>query len=136
MTRPQVTVGNLPLPGALLRAIQEGSWKPSVESSTVAAVFADEPDWVEFYNLEAMLIQNRSFQTKSQEEIAEEVPGSDGGLGCDPSLAVIIGSLGADMPIVLDYRDDRVNPRVIYLGLDGWRKIADDFDALARMLAI
>lgn len=136
MTRPQATVGHLPLPGSLFRAIQEGRWKPPAGSRAVAEVFADEPDWVEFYNLETMLIQNRSFQTKSQEEIAEEVPGSDGGLGCDPSLAVIIGSLGADMPIVLDYRDDRLNPRVIYLGLDGWRKIADDFDGLARLLAI
>jgi hypothetical protein len=78
----------------LLRAIGEGRWKPPEDPSIVGNVFGDEPDLVEFYDVEAMRAQNRVFQTKSQDDIAEEVPGSAGGIGCDPSLAVIIASLG------------------------------------------
>jgi hypothetical protein len=131
-----VQIGDLELPADLQQAIGEGRWKPPEDSSIVANVFGDEPDLVEFYDVEAMRTQNRVFQTKSQDDIAEEVPGSEGGVGCDPSLAVIIGSLGADMPIVLDYRHDQVRPRVIYLGPEGWRQIATDFEALSRALGI
>ena len=131
-----VKIGSLHLPAALQRAIGEGRWKPPENASIVANIFGDEPDLVEFYDVEAMRAQNRVFQTKSQADIAEDVPGSDGGVGCDPSLAVIIGSLGADMPIVLDYRHDQVRPRVIYLASEGWREIARDFEALSRSLGV
>ncbi|MEO3975623.1 hypothetical protein [Streptomyces sp. CAU 1734] len=57
------------------------------------------------------------------------------GLGVDPELALLIGDLGADMPIALDYRRHGLAPRVIYLGSRGWVEVADDFDAFSEMIS-
>ena len=131
-----VSVGGLALPGALLEAIGGNRWKPPENVDLIGEVFGDEPDWPQFYDVATMTRQNRFFQNMSVEELEESVPGSHQGLGVDPALAVLIGSLGADMPIVLDYRPSRNNPRVIYLARDGWREVAPDFGALCQRLGL
>lgn len=136
MNESTTRVGNLPLPGALLQMIRDGRWMPPRELATIADVFRDEPDEPHFYDLPAMLRQNQSFQGKSQADLAEMVFGSDRGLGINPALAVLVGDLGADMPIALDYRADKVNPRVIYLGSEGWYEVAPDFETLVQWLSI
>jgi hypothetical protein len=129
-------VGGLPLPGALLEAIADGRWKPPANMETIANVFGDEPDWPQFYDLPTMSAQNRSFQQRSQADLAELIPGSDGGIGISPNRAVLIGDLGADMPIALDYRTSETEPCVIYLGPDGWREVASDFRSLSERLGL
>lgn len=59
-----------------------------------------------------------------------------GGVGVDPALSVLIGDLGIDSPIVLDYRLDRRAPRVVYMRLDGWHVVAKDFDELIARLGL
>ncbi len=130
------SVGDMPLPGSLLETIKTGRWRPPQNEDLIRAVFGDDPDWPQFYDLETMARQNRFFQTKSEAQLNEEVVGSSEGLGINPALAVIIGSLGADMPIVLDYRVDPARPRVIYLASDGWREVATDFETLKHRLAL
>lgn len=134
MKEPITGIGDLPLPAALLEAVDKGRWRLPQDTEKLARVFRDEPDGPHFYDVATMVRQNQSFQGKSQVEVADMVPGADGGLGVDPALAVFIGDLGADMPIALDYRTNETNPRVIYLGSEGWYEIAPDFDTLTRLL--
>ncbi|MFB7944014.1 hypothetical protein ACFC6L_03760 [Kitasatospora phosalacinea] len=54
------------------------------------------------------------------------------GLGVDPERVWLIGSLGADLPIALDFRTEP--PRVLFLAVPGWRVVAEDFDALWERL--
>jgi hypothetical protein len=65
--------------------------------------------------------------------------------GISPELSVDIGDfeLGSDSPILLDYREDRLNPIVIRLkwrkslGLPNiWVRCADSFDEFADMLGL
>jgi hypothetical protein len=129
-------IGGLPLPAALLRAIGNGAWKPPQDAEVIRNVFGDEPDWTQFYDLPTIVRQNQFFQSKSQAEVEGEVPGSGDGMGISPPFAVLIGSLGADMPIALDYRLSRIVPRVIYLGAEGWREIAPNFEGLLTRLGL
>src|SRR5947208_3662821 len=105
----KVAVSGLALPDSLLHTIETGRWKVPSNSRLIADVFGDEPDGPQFYDLPSMTVQNQSFRTMSTEEIYG-APNKES-LGIDASLAVLIGDLGADMPIALDYRVNRENPR-------------------------
>jgi hypothetical protein len=83
-----------------------------------------------------MARQNERFKSRSPAELAGDVFGAQRGLGIDPALAVLIGDLGADMPIALDFRTSRTRPRVLYFGADGWREVAPDIDTLLRRLGL
>jgi hypothetical protein len=131
-----VSVGGLDLPGALLEAIDGGRWNPPEDADRMRDVFRDEPDWPKFYDVPSMVRQNQFFQNASVAELERDVPGSSGGLGVDPALTVLIGDLGADTAIALDYRLSRDNPRVIYLAEDGWREVAPDFETLCQRLGL
>ena len=136
MSESGADVGGLTLPESLLHAIDGGRWKPPGDVQLLREVFADEPDWPQFYDVATMVRQNQKFQKKSASELEDQVPGSSLGLGIEPGLAVLIGSLGADMPIALDYRSERENPRVIYLAEDGWHEVAPTFEELGRRLSL
>lgn len=136
MSESVVSVGGLALPRALLEVIGGNRWNPPEDVDLIRDVFGDEPDWPQFYDLATMKRQNQFFQNVSAAELEEDIRGSRRGLDVDPVLAVLIGSLGADMPIALDYRPSRNNPRVIYLAGDGWREVAPDFGALCQRLGL
>lgn len=122
----QVRIGTLPLPAELVEAIDAGRWRPPADEALLAEVFRDRPDGPQFYDVPTMRRQNRFFQTMPPERVP----------GLDPAHAVIIGDLGADMPIVLDYRPDPAVPRVRYLRADEWLDIAPDLPALLRTLGL
>jgi len=126
-------VGGLPLPQALLQAIRDGRWRPPQDLETIENVFGDEPDGPQFYDLPTIVRQNKSFRRMSPEDAYDD--GAEG-VGIVPGSAVLIGDLGADMPIALDYRLSLDNPRVLYLAQSGWTEVAESFDALAGLLRI
>jgi hypothetical protein len=128
-----LVVGGLPLPQALLQAIGDGRWRPPRDLETIENVFGDEPDGPQFYDLPTIVRQNQSFQRMAPAVACDD---GDQGVGIDPGLAVLIGDLGADMPIALDYRLSQENPRVLYLGQSGWTEVAEDFDVLVGLLRI
>ncbi|MFE1319847.1 hypothetical protein [Kitasatospora phosalacinea] len=49
-----------------------------------------------------------------------------------PERLRLIGSLGADLPIALDFRTEP--PRVLFLAVPGRRVVAGDFDAFRERL--
>lgn len=127
-----VEVGGLVLPDALVHAMHEGGWTRSKNVETLRRVFGDEPDGPMFYDLPTMLRQNVTFQASSPDEVYGEV--SESSVGVLPPKAVLVGDLGADMPIALDYRDSPGRPRVIYLGPSGWVEVAPSIEALLTEL--
>lgn len=136
MDAAPASIGNLALPRELMIAIDVGRWLPPHDDRIISDVFGDEPDDPRFYDLPTMTRQNQRFQSRSQAELASDIIGAQRGLGIDPALAVLIGDLGADMPIALDYRTSDTRPRVIYFGADGWREVAPDIDTLLRRLGL
>jgi hypothetical protein len=136
MDAASASIGNLAVPRELVNAIDDGRWIPPQDDRIITDVFGDEPDDPRLYDLPTMARQNQRFQSKSQVALASDIPGAQRGLGIDPTLAVLIGDLGADMPIALDYRTSETRPRVIYFGADGWHEVAPDIETLLRRLGL
>jgi hypothetical protein len=99
-------------------------------------VFGDPPEHPQFYDLAEIRRQNASWQQVTVEQ-AFGVPDPGASVGVEPRLSVVIGDLGPDMPIVLDYRISRDEPRILYLGFrphPSWSVVAVDFASLIRLL--
>ncbi|MEV0830125.1 hypothetical protein [Nonomuraea rubra] len=125
-TDREVRIGGLPLPESLIAIIDHGRWEPPEDEGLIEEVFRDHPDGPQFYDIPTMIRQNHSFQRMALGEM----------FGIDSSRAVIIGDLGADMPIVLDYSIDPAIPRVRYLRINEWLDVAPSIDDLLLMLRI
>jgi hypothetical protein len=136
MSGPDHRIGGLLLPSVLLKAIEDGRWEPRTARRAYLSVFGEEPDDPRCYGLAEMARQNKRFQQWTQDDLVRYLYVGKLGLGIDPALAVIIGDLGTDSPVTLDYRLDRDNPRVLYLKDDGWYEVAADFATLERLLGI
>ncbi|MEO3844539.1 SMI1/KNR4 family protein [Streptomyces sp. B22F1] len=127
-------VMGLPLPEPLTRALREGRWAALQESPNIADVFADEPDGPMFYDIEAMISQNRTLHAVTDAQEFPDHPLMSAGFSVVPRLTLFIGDLGADMPFALDYRLDMQSPRVIYLGPQGWVEVARNIEELIARL--
>lgn len=133
MGTPVLLVNGLPVPEVLTQLIIEGRWKPPSDL-VLAEIFGDEPDGPQFYGIDVMVRQNEILQEMTPEELSDLL-GVDSS-GFDLGLCVLIGDLGADMPIALDYRLSKSNPRIIYMAAEGWREVAPDIGALALRLSL
>ncbi|WP_125728594.1 hypothetical protein [Kibdelosporangium aridum] len=119
------------LPSLLVELIDAGRWRAPDDEDLLRAVFTDEPDGPRFYSLADMIRQNEFFHQMSPDDALNAA-----GIGIDPNHAVLIGHLGADMPIALDYRASATSPRVLYLAEPGWIEVAEDFETLVAKLKI
>ncbi|RAY11555.1 hypothetical protein DPM19_30095 [Actinomadura craniellae] len=129
------SIGGLELPQELVSAIQSGRWTPPEDTGTYLSVFGEEPEQPEFYDLDGMARQNESWQRLPSEKVfGEEIAGVS--LGIDPRRSLVIGDLGPDLPIALDYRAGG-DPRVLYLAYQGrpvWKLVAADVESLLLRL--
>jgi hypothetical protein len=116
----------------LCEAIAEERWRPPA-ADVLRAVLGDEPDDARFYDLAEMRRQNGSLLSGPDDHFDWVIPGP---AGWDRTLMVIIASLGADMPIALDYRQSRDRPQVLYLGDAGWVVVAPDIETLLMRLGL
>lgn len=74
------SIAGLPLPHELVKVIQDGKWRPPNDPQVYIDTFGEPPDNAVFYDLDEMSRQ-------------------------DPARSVLIGDLGPDMPIALDFRN-------------------------------
>jgi len=91
-----------------------------------------------FYSLGEMIRQNRSWQSSSVEEVFGN-PAEGRSVGIEPARSVLIGDLGPDMPIALDFRISEESPSVLYQTYRGavvWLRIADSVCELLERLEI
>ncbi|MEO1083304.1 MAG: hypothetical protein AAFY88_03600 [Acidobacteriota bacterium] len=129
-------IHSLELPSKLVDLLDSGSWSPP-DSEIIEEVFGEKPVQTVFYDIETMRRENDAWQ----EEILTVYFGSPdlshppGDI--DPSMSVLIGDLGPDLPIALDYRESILSPRVLFLGtrvIDRWIEISKSFEELCRRL--
>lgn len=133
MAARDLSVGNFTVPLELVEIMERGRWLPPAER-VLREVFGDDPDDAHFYDFTSMVRQNELFHAMAPADYTTLVGADDTDI--DPGWCVVIGDLGADMPIALDYRSDQGDPRVIYLGLGGWREVAPSFGVLAQLLQL
>ena len=133
MSEPQWRIGSHALPSALVKAVGDGRWRPPSDEAIFVDVFGEEPDGPQFYDYPTMVRQNQSFQQMAPEG-AFSPDGDEPGI--EPASAVLIGDLGADMPIALDYRKSNVEPRVLYLASSGWVEVASNVEGLLVALKL
>ncbi|WP_084432393.1 hypothetical protein [Kibdelosporangium aridum] len=115
-------IGPHVLPSLLVELVNAGRWRTPDDEDLLHAVFTDEPQSAWFYGLADMTRQNEFFHRMTPEDAFNNT-----GIGIDPNHAVLIGDLGADMPIALDYRTSATSPRVLYLAEPGWIEVAKDW---------
>jgi hypothetical protein len=134
----EYAVAGLPLPRELVAVIQAGKWNPPTDPQVYVDTFGELPDHAMFYSLAEMIRQNRSWQSSPVEEVSGN-PVEGRSAGIEPARSVLIGDLGPDMPIALDFRSSEDNPSVLYQTYRGavvWLKIADSVGELLERLKI
>ena len=134
----EYAVAGLLLPRELVAVIQAGKWSPPADPQVYVDTFGELPDHAMFYSLDEMIRQNRSWQSSSVEEVSGN-PIEGRSVGIEPVRSVLIGDLGPDMPIALDFRSSEDNPSVLYQTFRGavvWLRIADNVCELLERLKI
>ncbi|TDD79056.1 hypothetical protein [Actinomadura rubrisoli] len=125
-------IGGLIIPPALIALIRAGKWVPPVREQLYLEVFGEVPEMPYFYNESDLLRQNESWQRMNIQDVFGEVVAGES-LGVSPRQSVVIADLGPDMPVILDYRETRKNPRVLYLKFSEspkWVQVAADIQDL------
>ena len=134
----EYAVAGLLLPRELVAVIQAGKWSPPADPQVYVDTFGELPDHAMFYSLDEMIRQNRSWQSSSVEEVSGN-PIEGRSVGIEPVRSELIGDLGPDMPIALDFRSSEDNPSVLYQTFRGavvWLRIADNVCELLERLKI
>jgi hypothetical protein len=111
-----VLINGMTLPRELVKAIGSGCWQALQDSSRLGEVFpCQEPERPYFYNMADIRRENKGWT----EEISDYYLGHHNNQSTpgdiDPRRSVLIGDLGHDLPIALDYRCSGSSPRVMYL---------------------
>ncbi len=102
------------------------------EESVILDVFTELPAPAgKLYSLDYMLKETTAWWEAPVDEYEFYGGGQTVGndyLAIDPRRSVLIGDLGIDMPLALDYQLSDDNPRVLYLPsyASGWIQVAPD----------
>lgn len=137
-------VNGLPLPSALIEAIQSGRWvTPSLlKLEAVFPLAVDDAEPVlhpAFFDLDGIQRENDGW---SEETLPSYLGDKDDKVqpgDIDPSQSVVIADLGPDRLIALDYRVSEENPRVVYLTGNQrprWVEAAPDVESLLCLLGL
>lgn len=135
-------INGLKLPDALTRAIESGIWKMPVDRELVQRVFPlerlVEPQLHAAASLE---LENAHWRDETMASFIGKTGGTVTPGDIDRAQSVIIGDLGPDLPIALDYRSSPERPSVVYLFQDGpwtvrWATAAPDIESLILALGL
>jgi hypothetical protein len=135
-----ITIEGHDLPEAIVTALRRGEWKLPADSSATAELFTEQPtSAARLYEPGLMTTETAAWHRASAEE--QKLYGgpgaqAEGYLTVDPESTVLIGDLGYDMPIALDYSASASQPRVVYLPsrAPGWIEVASDAAEFIRRL--
>lgn len=129
----------LPLPAALVSAIETGIWQTPKDRDAWHSLFPDK-EVVDpmLYPLEVMGGETPWLAQAGQAYFGHVGEGFMPG-DIDPSRAVLIADLGPDRLIALDYRESERRPSVVALTSaehSCWRRVADDIESFMRALRL
>ncbi|MDR7325256.1 MULTISPECIES: SMI1/KNR4 family protein [Catenuloplanes] len=107
----------------------------------MAAVFRDRPAQPAFYGTSGMTGETAYWHAESDPDTIAQYVGradpKDPPGDIDPSKSILIGDLGPDQPIALDYRTGQERPPVVYLTTyGGWIQVAPDIESLLERLGL
>jgi len=134
-----LNVNDLPLPPALLTAVGDGRWPAAVPADRLRAVFDDDPVFPRLHPLEAIVSLNRVWRSESDRAYLGTPSAASPPGDIDPRRSLLIGELGPDQLIALDYRTSATDPAVVYLGPEmrsPWRQVAASFAELMDRLEV
>jgi hypothetical protein len=125
-----VFIGSLRVPDEVVAAIRSGEWTMPSDASVMLEIFTELPvPEGKLYSLDWMLKETSAWWDAPAEEYefygAGQAVGSDYE-SLDPRKSILIGDLGIDMPLALDYDISIDTPRVMYLPsyASGWIEVA------------
>ncbi len=134
-----IYINHLPLPVALVRAVESGIWQTPRHREAWHSLFPDKEI------VQPMLYPLGEMQGHNS-WTGINGPGYLGHVGegilpgdIDQSRAVLIGDLGPDRLIALDYRESETNPSVIALTSEEhscWRRVADDIESFMSEIGL
>lgn len=131
-----IRISGMRLPVTLDLLLKSARWSPPADEEIFLRVFGELPDEPQFFGSQDLLRQNELWQGLDERDVfGESIEGVS--LGVDLRRSIIIGVLGTDMPIVLDYRESGASPRVLYLLNHGgpvWVQVAADVEEFIRLL--
>lgn len=135
-------VSGRPLPQQIQDAIDNGTWVLPAAPETIERVFTQTASsGAKLYSVRCMISETEAWADESEEQLAYYGgPGADadGYLILNPKQSVLIGDLGHDMPIALDFGLSPDQPRVLYLpsSAPGWIEVAPDVPTFMEILGL
>lgn len=129
------------VPAEIVDAISRGEWKLPADEAAITRLFAEPPTVsARLYPLELMASETAAWRAAPPEQHRlYGGPGSEheGYLIVDPQASLLIGDLGFDMPIALDYSVPAASPRIVYLpsNATGWIEVARDAGEFLRQIS-
>jgi hypothetical protein len=133
--RQAPAVNGWALPPALVAAMRDGRWKVPGPAA-LERVFGEAHEYALFYSPEQMQRENARWPaTTHPAYLGRPDPARPPGT-IDPTRSVLIGDVGPDRPIALDYRGSPQEPSVLYLGTSrpSWVRVTRSFGELLRLL--
>jgi hypothetical protein len=137
-----VVINSLPLPLKIQLLIDRNEWTFPSDTASAQDLFTEKPTaQATLYSLSSMRSETEAWITAPPEEL-QYYGGAGASVGTfhqvDPRLTVLIGDLGYDMPIALDYSTSINRPRVVYLPsrAPGWIEIAPDVESFLDALGV
>ena len=132
-------INDLPLPIALVVAIESGVWRTPKNPDVWRSLFPDnEIVQPMLYPLEEMRGQKSWLSGAGPAYLGQASEGFVPG-DIDPSRAVLIADLGPDRLIALDYRESQTRPSVVALTSEEhscWRWVAEDIESFMRAIRL
>ncbi|MCI0700806.1 MAG: SMI1/KNR4 family protein [Planctomycetia bacterium] len=132
-------INGLPLPVALVDAIESGIWQTPKNRDVWHSLFPDaEIVQPTLYSLRAMTGETSWLSEAGSAYLGRAAEGFVPG-DIDPSHAVLIADLGPDRLIALDYRESETRPSVVALTSaehSCWRQVADDIESFMRAIRL
>ena len=135
-----VTIEGHRVPQEIVDAIGRGEWKLPADEPAITRLFSESPTAsAGLYSLELMATENAAWRAAPPEQRRlYGGPGAEheGYLTAGPESSLLIGDLGFDMPIALDYSVSPASPRVVYLPsrAPGWVEVARDAAEFLRLI--
>jgi hypothetical protein len=128
------------VPEEIVDAISRGEWKLPADEAAITRLFSEPPTAsARLYPLGLMASETAAWRAAPPEQHRlYGGPGSrvEGYLTVDPRSSLLIGDLGFDMPVALDYSVPAASPRIVYLPsrATGWIVVARDAGEFLRQI--
>jgi hypothetical protein len=129
-------INGLPIPPALLAALEDGRWTALAGSPRLERVFGQRPTQAKFLTLPEMVATNKGWENERRPVYVGFPDRGNPPGDIDPANSLIVADLGPDEMIALDYRYPG-RPGVVFATADArspWRHVANSVEDLMRAL--